>query len=287
MGLSKSVFQDSQKPEGFESWLRAHTSLGQSSIDQYVGIINSLLKAFPEDPPGIDDINLYLRQHPRPHNVAAIKYYMKRAGFSRADREEKLIRFRRKPTRPREIIKVEDLLQLIDAMDRENRQIGLFLFNTGARCHEAFKVKLKDVSPEGWVTLETKGGKYRKMKLSPEYNREIQDYLRNIKGIGAVENVFYTESTASLKSKVRMFDRALNDQAKKYLGKRVGTHDFRRLVAIHLYRVYRDLLLLQRILGHGDIKTTEAYVKYAITEEDIDKASKAIQELVKRKPKTV
>lgn len=265
--------------EKFPVWLKENTILSETSIRTYNDIIKVYLKSLGEDEITIQRTNLFLRQHMMPCYYSAIKYY-----YQFQEKSTKgIIKVKQKPPRPREIPKIIDVLSVADKLRFEDRMITLFILNTGCRCNEAFKVKLKDITREGKVLLRTKGEKYRMVKLPAEFNENFHDFIYGTKLLGNNEYVFYTNSKADVYNKRRIYWRNLNKIAKKELGKNLGTHDFRRICAMSIYiDSQNNIQLVQRILGHSDISTTMRYVQYAITEEDINQAARILHERLKR-----
>lgn len=271
--------------EKFATWLERHTSLGEGSIRTYKTIIKTFLKGLepkvegsetPIEPPEpgsedyIEEANLYLRAHLMPCYASAMRYFYQ---FNRWD-PAGLIKGKQRAPRPKDIPKITEVLAVMDTLEPEEKMITRFILNTGCRCNEAFKVRLDDITPEGKVTLQTKGRQYRTVMLPERFRKRLMNYAREVKGILGPEKIFYTESKARPDNKVRMFYRTLNKDSRKVLEKLLGTHDFRRHCAVALYLDSgKDILLVQRVLGHKDIKTTQRYIQYAITEDDILKAA--------------
>lgn len=264
-------FQTAKSGVEFKNFLLTHSAISEASIRSYNTVIQQLLKGF-ESEPSIDDLNLWLRSHPLSKNRGALLYYFRWKGWS----EKKLINIKQRQPKPREMPLFEKVFEILDLLEVEERHIALFMLYTGCRCSEALKVKLKDLSKEGKVVLRTKGDKFRVMQIHTEYNYTLQHYLRETKGLADMEYIFYSDKTATINSKRDSFYRHLNVPAKKILGRPVGTHDFRRLMAMFLYRKTKDIRLVQRILGHSDVSTTMRYVQHEVIEEDIKLASGTI-----------
>jgi integrase/recombinase XerD len=61
----------------------------------------------------------------------------------------------------------------------------------------------------------------------------------------------------------------LKRESCRVLGKELKSHDFRRALGYHLLRAGCSIRHIQSILGHEDIKSTEAYTK--VDKEDLKK----------------
>lgn len=263
--------------EAYENFLMAKTTLMPRSITEYKAVIILLKRRLGKKQEDINEINRFLKAHQRSLYRRAIELYL----VSRGKSIEDLAKIKPKPPKPRDVPKFNEFLQIIKTLDVEERYIALFLLNAGCRCHEAFKVKLKDIHPGGRVILETKGGKYRVIRLSDAFYGQLMHYLKDVKGVINNEYIFWTNRKSSNKSKGVMFWQILNKRTMELIKKHIGTHDFRRYYSMFIYRnCDKDLLLIQRLLGHADIKTTMRYLQHAITEKDIETAKKKVDVLM-------
>ena len=69
-----------------------------------------------------------------------------------------------------------------------------------------------------------------------------------------------------------MFNRKLKIVCEEVLGKSTGSHDFRRIVATKLLKETGNIQMVQQILGHEKIETTQKYTKYADNENYMNQA---------------
>lgn len=221
----------------------------------------------------------FITKDPRKPVRSALSYYLKAMGLEVM--VSRLPRVKARDPIPRDIPTYEEFMTVIKKLDEEDDMIARFLLNTGMRCHEAFMVKLGDVSPEGIIIIETKGGGQREVRLPEDFQKELTKYLTEVKGIGAGELMFFTENKASLQSKVKKFWARLNREAVRTIGKHMGTHDFRRFYGTYLYKRTKDLQLVQRLMGHKKIETTLKYTRFATREADLEKGRKLMGELGK------
>lgn len=263
----------------FESYLKSSPNgvmLSPRTIRVYVFAIKSLIRRKKEI--DRDYIVSFLQKHPRLEVRAAIIYYLKWKGFD--DIAESIPRVRPKEKKHREIPTYDEFMKVIKFLDAEERMIALFLLNTGARCHEVFKLLEKDIKPNGYVEFSTKGGYLRRVKLPDGFYRQLREYIDNDVGILPLEHLFYRKLNSNIDNKVKYFYKKLNIVAKRQLGKNIGTHDFRRFVAAYLYeKSGHDLKLVQSFLGHKKIETTAIYIEHLNTEKMLEKAGAILNEL--------
>ena len=253
--------------QGFAAFLEGETALAKRTTANYVTIIKGMLKVTG----GKDsrrELNKYLKDRPFRSYAAALAHYQRFKGRAKA-----LIKVREKPRKPHFIPTFEQFVAVIKSLGAEEQLIAMFLMNTGCRCHEAFKVKAGDIQADGSVTVETKGQKYRLIRLSPDFYGLLD---RRIKEAGLLGNelVFWTNRGSTGRSKVMLFWQALNKKSKELVGKYIGTHDFRRYCAVYMrFELKYPLEVIKELLGHNSIKTTAKYTEYGITEERIKEAA--------------
>lgn len=262
----------------FYDYLNEYTSLGERTKRKYVITIKKLLRR-RKSLMFSDIIKFLVKRHQKFYRSAVI-HFLK--FLNKEELVNKLPRMKIKEPSERQIPTIDEIKKVIDSLKGENQMIAKFLLYTGCRCHEAFLVKAKDIDwQSGFVMLTTKGGKPRSVLLPDKFLKELYNFVINEKGLLADEYIFKTHSTGRIESKVKKFYEYLNEKAIKIIGKKIGTHDFRRVYAVYVYRhAGKDPLLLQKLLRHKDIKTTMKYIQYAINQEDLTKTKKILNEII-------
>ena len=130
-----------------------------------------------------------------------------------------------------------------------DRALILFLYATGLRISEALNVKLGDIE-EGWVKVTmAKGEKQRVVPIADIALRAINEYLN--KRPCASEYVFVNKNCNKL-SRISAFH-----ITKKYLN--VSPHTLRHSFATSLVLGGADLRIIQELLGHSSLNTTQIY----------------------------
>ncbi len=253
--------------EDFENYISNVASVGANSAKKYIEIIKKFKgKGFKFT---ARDVNAFLKQDPRTVTKAALIHYAKsQRKFFLAD-EIKRMRYKKKPKKIHTIPSYEEIIKVIEQLDKENALIAEFLLCTGARCSEVMQIEYRDIEPDRKIKLRGKGGKERWCQLPDALYERLMDYFRNEKGVSGNMKVFYTDSSASLQNKVKMFWFKLHRAALHTIQKNIQTHDFRRFFAKAYYeKTGRDIILTQKILGHSDIRTTAIYTSF-VEEKDI------------------
>lgn len=182
-------------------------------------------------------------------------------------------------------ITVEQMQRLLAVPDRDtpiglrNRAILEFLYATGARVSEMLNADIDDVHSEetltdedgnditlpGYVRLFGKGSKERLAPLGNYAHKAIQDYL--VRGRPAL--VAHGKGTAALFVNGRggRLGRQgawliLKEAAEAAgLSADFSPHSMRHSFATHLLQGGADIRVVQELLGHASIATTQVYTK--------------------------
>ncbi|WP_456471166.1 tyrosine-type recombinase/integrase [Caminibacter sp.] len=130
-----------------------------------------------------------------------------------------------------------------------DKALILFLYATGLRISEALNVKLSDIE-DGWVRVEmAKGEKQRLVPVAEIALKALNEYLH--KRPCNSEYVFVNKNCKKL-SRISAFN-----ITKKYLN--VSPHVLRHSFATSLVLGGADLRVVQELLGHASLNTTQIY----------------------------
>ena len=166
-------------------------------------------------------------------------------------------------------ISVEDALQLLNAPDSDNSRDKLVLFllyGTGIRVSELSNLNLNDIELDN-RTMKVVGGKGNKDRLIPLPDviiPLIQEYISHRKPKNG--------STALIlnRSGVRLTSRSIQRLVKKYKqkanldNKKVTPHTLRHAFATHLLANAVDIRVIQELLGHASLSTTQLYTHVSL-----------------------
>ena len=125
----------------------------------------------------------------------------------------------------------------------------LFLYASGARISEALELTLSDIEGEWLHIRHAKGEKERIVPLAKVAINAINDYLKEIDS--SSEYVWLNYKSAKL-SRITAFK-----ITQKYLG--VSPHVLRHSYATSLISGGADLRVVQELLGHASLLTTQIY----------------------------
>jgi len=148
-----------------------------------------------------------------------------------------------------EIINAVNNIEVKTWRDLRDKALILFLYATGTRISEALNVKISDIE-DGWVKIEmAKGEKQRVVPIAKVALDAINEYLykRNCSN----EYIFVNKNCEKL-SRISAFN-----ITKKYLN--VSPHVLRHSFATALVLGGADLRVVQELLGHASLNTTQIY----------------------------
>jgi integrase/recombinase XerD len=136
------------------------------------------------------------------------------------------------------------------------------LYAAGLRVSELVELKLADLHlPQGYLSAYGKGRKRRVVPLGPPACEALRRYLETERGRKAQPGercVFVADHGGGLSRQA--FWKLLRGYALKAgIGKRITPHMLRHSFATHLLRGGADLRVVQTLLGHSDIATTQIY----------------------------
>lgn len=158
------------------------------------------------------------------------------------------------------VLEVEDIKDIIAATDntdigKRDHLIIKMLVATGARISEILNLKIEDIdmSSYEYIRILGKGSKGRIVPLYKEVGEELKNYISNIRS-EKVENYKIFDISRQL------FWNNLKKYAKNAkIEKNVHPHIFRHSVATEMIKNGADIRVVQEILGHSSIATTEVY----------------------------
>ena len=176
---------------------------------------------------------------------------------------------------------VEEVNKLIETAKDPSVPISLrdyllleLLYSTGARVSEVVGINLNDISENVvaeqsiWVLkLKGKGGKERLVPLGSFAKAAIDDYLVRVRPIlnkNKSENALFLNSRGSRLSRVSAWEIVKSAASKSGLDARVTPHVFRHSYATHLLDGGADIRVVQELLGHASVTTTQIYTLITI-----------------------
>jgi len=178
---------------------------------------------------------------------------------------------------------ISQILSMIDAAFREGEPITLrdqamleLLYSSGARVSELIGINLNDISTvqtdEGEITtlkLRGKGSKERIVPLGSFATKAIDDYrvrirpdllAKNSKGNSAL----FLNTRGGRISRQSAWQMVLDAAEAAGITEHVSPHVFRHSYATHLLDGGADIRVVQELLGHASVTTTQIYTLITI-----------------------
>jgi integrase/recombinase XerD len=168
-------------------------------------------------------------------------------------------------------LSVHDIEKILEQPGKKNefgirdRAILEILYGTGMRISELINLRMSSVYDEvGFIKIVGKGNKERLVPYGQYAKKAVENYLidyRESKRNSIVSDILF------LSSRSRKFSRTgIWKLIKKYviragITKNVTPHTFRHSFATHMIEGGADLRVVQELLGHSSITTTQIYTQ--------------------------
>ena len=166
------------------------------------------------------------------------------------------------------VLSVEEVDAIISSVDTKtakglrDRAILEVLYGCGLRVSECTGLLISHVHlDEGFVDVIGKGNKQRVIPLGEMAADAVRNYLpaRPEPAARAYEDVLFLNRSGKPLSRVYIFDIVKSQAMVAGIRKEISPHTFRHSFATHLIEGGADLRIVQEMLGHESILTTEIY----------------------------
>ena len=169
-----------------------------------------------------------------------------------------------------DVLALEEIDAMINAIDlssaegQRNRAMIEIMYSCGLRVSELCSLCLSDLyREEEFIKVSGKGGKQRLVPLSSRAIEELNAYLAERSHInirpGCEDSIFISERRGKPLSRITVFHIVKELAALAGIEKSVSPHTFRHSFATHLLEGGANLRVIQSMLGHESISTTEIY----------------------------
>jgi integrase/recombinase XerD len=166
------------------------------------------------------------------------------------------------------VLSVEEVDAILSSVDTRtprglrDRAILEVLYGCGLRVSECTGLRISHIHPEeGYVDVIGKGNKQRIVPLGEMAAEAIRNYLpaRPEPASRAEEDLLFLNRNGRALSRVSVFNLVKDRAMAAGIHKEISPHTFRHSFATHLIEGGADLRLVQEMLGHESILTTEIY----------------------------
>jgi len=172
-------------------------------------------------------------------------------------------------------LSVDEMFHLLDNVQLEqlptrhpvrDKTILELLYATGMRCSELVNIKLRDIDMENKVIrIMGKGRKERMVLFGSKAQEKLQLYLKTERAVAKSpdEQLFLNYryqpiTTRSVQRIIEMFRQFLN------IDRAISPHKIRHSFATHLLNQGTDLRVVQELLGHATLASTEKYTHVSL-----------------------
>lgn len=167
------------------------------------------------------------------------------------------------------VLSVEEVFRIMDSVDlsqplgHRNRCIMEVLYSCGLRVSELVNLHISDLFlQEGFIKVLGKGSKQRLVPIGEPAIKAIQYYLE-CRNQGPVkkeaEDILFLNRRGGKLTRVMILVMVKEQARIAGITKTISPHTFRHSFATHLVENGADLRVVQQMLGHESILTTEIY----------------------------
>ncbi len=162
-----------------------------------------------------------------------------------------------------EVLSSEEIERLLGAPgngEEEMRDKAVLetLYATGIRVSELCNLDIHDVG-ENTVRVLGKGGKERIVPIGEEAIAAIDAYLGNYRHDKGDHRPLFVSKRGKRMSRVTVWEKVKFYARVSGIEKKISPHTLRHSFATHLLDHGADLRVIQEMLGHADIGTTDRY----------------------------
>lgn len=172
---------------------------------------------------------------------------------------------------PPEVLSVGEIESILSRPDTSSKKgvrdkaILEFLYATGARVSELTTLTVSQLFlHDGLVRLFGKGKKERIVPIGKAAIRMLDEYLDKVRPLfikhgKMTDTIFLNQDRGTGLSRMAVWNIIQEYTLAAKIEKRITPHTFRHSFATHLLEGGADLRIVQELLGHADISTTEIY----------------------------
>ncbi|MBR1947053.1 MAG: site-specific tyrosine recombinase XerD [Bacteroidaceae bacterium] len=269
----------------YRIYLQLEKSLSRNTLDAYMSdvdkfrdflregdkeILEATIDDFRDFLAALNDVGILPRSQARIlSSLRSLYGFLRLDGYLENDPTE-LLKTPKIGVRLPSVLSVQEIDDIINAIDlskpegQRNRAMIEMLYSCGLRVSELCNLKLSHLYlSEGFIRITGKGDKQRLVPISQRAIAELEAYRIdrnriNIKA-GYSDFVFISERRKKSLSRIMVFHFIKELASAAGITKSISPHTFRHSFATHLLEGGANLRIIQAMLGHESIATTEIY----------------------------
>ena len=159
-----------------------------------------------------------------------------------------------------EVLSVDEVRKLIDSINNvKHKLIVKLMYGCGLRVGEVVGLRKSDfLFDENLIHIKmAKGRKDRMVKIPESLHQELLIFSE----LNPNDRVFFVSGRGGKLTTSTIQAIVKNASAKAGIEKNVHPHTLRHSFATHLLENGTDIRIIQKLLGHSDIKTTQIYLR--------------------------
>ncbi len=206
--------------------------------------------------------------------LASIRSFFKflyREGYKRTN-PAKLVSKPKLPKLLPRFLSVDDAFALVESpagtgfLPARDRAILELLYSSGLRVSEISSLNIDDINTkEGFLKVKGKGRKERMVPVGSKAIDAIKSYMVERIALKSKDRFLFLNRTGK-----GLSDRGVRRLVVKYarmtgISGKIGPHALRHTFATHLLQGGADLRVIQELLGHSSLSTTQKYTHLDVT----------------------
>ncbi len=154
-------------------------------------------------------------------------------------------------------------IEVTDPFSARNKAILELMYATGLRISEVISLEFKNIDfEECIVRVMGKGNKERIVPINDYALDALNTYIEEYRPLmvkNEVNNYLFLNNHGKQMTRQGIFKMIKAECLKKGITKDISPHTIRHTFATHLLENGADLRIIQELLGHSDISTTQIY----------------------------
>lgn len=267
--------------EEFKSYLLIDKKYSNNTINSYIHEVSKFYEYVKKDnlnnitKKDIKDYIAYLKKNnistkTIAHNISCLKSFYKFLIINKivsSDQMDGIDTPKITKSLPK-VLSIDEVVKLLDInpetnFDYRNKAMLELIYATGLRVSELVNLKLADIDLNmAVVRVMGKGSKERIIPIGDYALTSLKDYINNYRNSMMKRNIndyVFINNHGNKMTRQGFFKIIKNEAKKKNIKTEFSPHTLRHSFATHLLNYGADLKVIQELLGHSNISTTQIY----------------------------